>query len=53
MTMLDVLLGFPAALAVLVIASKLIDLFLENLTQLVWNLIVISSFAYLVWRFGA
>ena len=53
MTMLDVLLGFPAALAVLVIACSLIDLLAENLVQLIWSLIVISSFAYLVWRLGA
>jgi hypothetical protein len=51
MTMLDVLLGFPAALAVLavlVIACSPIDL-----VQLIWSLMVISSFAYLVWRLGA
>lgn len=50
LTMLDIVLFFPAVLAGTVILCCVIGSVLENLIEIIWSLTVIGSFLYIVWR---
>ena len=50
----DILFGLPAVFVILVIAWCILDAVFEYIDffQLLWYIIVISSFNYLIWRFS-
>lgn len=50
LTILDVVLFFPAVLAGTVIFCCVIGVILDNLIAVIWSLSVIGSFVYILWR---